>query len=88
MCSRFARGAAWAATGLLIAAAAAAARGDPAALTAADYARAEGLMPYNTDPLVLHSVSDVTWLGDGELRYRTTTAQGSEVLLVDPGGPW
>jgi dipeptidyl-peptidase-4 len=84
MYSRFARAAAWAAIGLLIAASVAAAAGGPVALTDADYARAERLMPYNTEPLVLHSVSGVTWLGNGELRYRTTTTQGSEVLLVDP----
>ncbi len=51
-----------AATGVLVAASAVA--GTPAALTDADYARAERLMPYNTEPLVLHSVSDVTWLAD------------------------
>lgn len=41
-------------------------------------------MPYDTDPLVLRSVSDVTWLDDGELSYRATTAHGSELVLVDP----
>lgn len=65
-------------------AAASAAGGTPAALTDADYARAERLMPYNTEPLVLHSVSDVTWLDNGKLSYQTTTAQGSELVLVDP----
>ncbi|HEX3843125.1 MAG TPA: DPP IV N-terminal domain-containing protein [Steroidobacteraceae bacterium] len=83
MASPFVRVAAWAVIGLglLIATAMA---GTPAAVTDADYARAERLMPYNTNPLVLHSVSDVTWLGDGDLTYRATTAQGSEVFLVDP----
>ncbi len=71
-----------AATGLLVAASAAA--GTPAALTAADYARAERLMPYDTEPLVLRSVSEVTWLGDGRLSYRAATARGSELVLVDP----
>jgi dipeptidyl aminopeptidase/acylaminoacyl peptidase len=84
MASAFVRLAAWAATSLLTAAPAAMA-GTPAALTDADYARAERLMPYNTDSLVLHSVSDATWLGDGELTYRARTAQGSELFLVDPG---
>jgi len=41
-------------------------------------------MPYNTEPLVLRSVSDVTWLDDGELSYRATTAGGNEHILVDP----
>jgi dipeptidyl aminopeptidase/acylaminoacyl peptidase len=71
-----------AASGVLVAAAAVA--GTPAALSAADYARAERLMPYNTEPLVLHSVSDVTWRDDGELSYRTTTAGGRELVVVDP----
>lgn len=71
-----------AASGILVAASAAAAT--PAALTDADYARAEKLMPYNTEPLVLRSVSDVTWLDDGRLSYRARTAGGSELILVDP----
>lgn len=71
-----------AATSFLVAASAAA--GTPAALTAADYARAERLMPYDTEPLVLRSVSEVTWLGGGRLSYRATTARGSELVLVDP----
>ncbi|MGA9368823.1 MAG: DPP IV N-terminal domain-containing protein [Steroidobacteraceae bacterium] len=71
-----------AAAGCLVAVSAVAAT--PTALTAADYARAETLMPYNTEPLVLHSVSDVTWLNDGELAYRTTTAQGGERVRIDP----
>src|SRR6202044_1867816 len=72
----------WAATSVLVAASAVA--GTPAALTDADYARAERLMPYNTVPLVLHSVSDVTWLADGRLSYRVSTAGGSELILIDP----
>ncbi|MGH8169310.1 MAG: DPP IV N-terminal domain-containing protein [Steroidobacteraceae bacterium] len=71
-----------AAAGVLVAASAAAST--PAALTDADYARAERLMPYNTEPLVLRSVSDVAWLDDGELWYRASTARGSERVLVDP----
>src|ERR1700761_6658647 len=77
----------WGATGLLVAASAGAGAGAlaaPAALTAADYARAERLMPYNTEPLVLDGVSDVTWSADGKLSYRTTTARGSELVTVDP----
>lgn len=76
------RGVLLAAAGVLVAASAMA--GTRAALTDADYSRAERLMPYNTEPLVLRSVSDVTWLHDGELSYRATTGGGSERVLVDP----
>jgi dipeptidyl-peptidase-4 len=61
----------------------------PRALTAADYARAERFMTYNTTPLVLHSAGRATWLtgvpGDSTDRvwYRTTTEQGEEAVLVD-----
>ncbi|HUA23014.1 MAG TPA: DPP IV N-terminal domain-containing protein [Steroidobacteraceae bacterium] len=71
-----------AATCILLAASAVA--GTPAVLTAADYARAERRMPYNTDPLVLRSISEVTWLNDGLLSYRATTAGGSQLVVVDP----
>lgn len=74
--------AALAAAYLLVAATASAAA--PNALTDTRYARAERLMPYNTDPLVLHAVSHVTWLGDGDFWYRTTTVRGSEFVRVDP----
>src|ERR1043165_3456359 len=55
-----------------------------AALTAADYARAERFMTYNTTPLVLHSGVRATWLPDDRFWYRTTTEKGSEAVLVDP----
>jgi len=57
----------------------------PAALTAADYARAERFMSYNTTPLVLHGGVRPTWLPDGDERfwYRTTTENGPEVFLVE-----
>src|SRR5258706_11004731 len=51
--------------------------------TAADYARAEKFMGYNTTPLVLHSGGRVTWLADDRFWYRTTTADGTEFVLVD-----
>ena len=76
----FGRRVAWAAALLLAASAAAAA---PGALTDADYARAARLMPYNTDPLVLHAVSRVTWLDNRHFWYRTRTAHGSEFILVN-----
>jgi dipeptidyl aminopeptidase/acylaminoacyl peptidase len=82
MIGPYLRGVLFTATGVLIAASTSAAA--PAALTDADYARAERLMPYNTERLVLRSVSDVKWLDDGELSYRATTARGGELVLVDP----
>src|SRR3989441_12053795 len=60
-----------------------------AALTAADYARAERFMTYNTTPLVLHSAGRATWLPGNNVDnvdrfwYRTTTEQGEEAILVD-----
>ena len=41
----------------------------PPALTAADYARAEKFMGYNTTPLVLHGGVRPTWLGAGDDRF-------------------
>jgi dipeptidyl aminopeptidase/acylaminoacyl peptidase len=58
---------------------------EPAALTAADYARAERFMNYNTTPLVLHTAGRVTWIADasGErFWYRTTTERGPEAVIV------
>ncbi|MCU1382940.1 MAG: peptidase dipeptidylpeptidase domain protein [Acidobacteria bacterium] len=58
----------------------------PAALTTADYARAEKFMPYNTTPLVLRTGVRAAWLpGDADDRfwYRVTTENGVEVVLVD-----
>ncbi len=54
------------------------------ALTAADYARAEKFMSYNTGPLVLRAGVRPNWLPDGRLWYRVTTEQGNEFILVDP----
>ena len=58
--------------------------GAPASFTAADYARAEKFMGYNTTPLVLHSGVHATWLPDDRFWYRTTTEKGSEAVLIDP----
>src|SRR5690242_6657466 len=52
--------------------------------TAADYARAEKMMGYNTNPLVLRSGIRATWLPDDRFWYRVTTGDGSEFILVDP----
>src|SRR5947207_15666699 len=53
-------------------------------LSAADYARAEKLMGYNTNPLVFRTGVRPTWLPDDRFWYRITTTDGSEFLLVDP----
>src|SRR2546426_9488566 len=55
----------------------------PSALTAADYARAERFLTYNTTPLVLHSGVRPTWLPDDRFWYRVTTERGSEAVLID-----
>src|SRR5688572_25531553 len=55
----------------------------PRALTAADYARAEKFMGYNTTPLVLRSGVTPVWLDDNRFWYRITTENGSEAFLVD-----
>ncbi|CAN5834603.1 S9 family peptidase [soil metagenome] len=56
----------------------------PRAVTAADYSRAEhALAPYAT-PLVFGGSVRPTWLPDGRFWYRTTTASGSQFILVDP----
>lgn len=55
-----------------------------AALTAADYARAERFMAYNTAPLVLRGGLRPTWLSGDRFWYRVTTEKGAEFVLVDP----
>jgi dipeptidyl-peptidase 4 len=60
--------------------------GPPATLTAADYARAEKFMGYNTAPLVLGAGVRPTWLPDGRFWYRVARAEGNEFVLVDPAG--
>jgi dipeptidyl-peptidase-4 len=52
--------------------------------TAADYARAEKLMGYNTTPLVLRTGVRPTWLADERFWYRVPTSEGAEFVLVDP----
>jgi dipeptidyl aminopeptidase/acylaminoacyl peptidase len=54
------------------------------ALTAADYARAEKMLGYNTGPLVDRSGVRPTFTDDGRFWYRVLTASGSEFVLVDP----
>ena len=54
------------------------------ALTAADYARAEKFMTWNTTPLLFRSGVRPTWLAGDRFWYRITTPAGSEAILVDP----
>jgi dipeptidyl-peptidase-4 len=56
----------------------------PRALTAADYARAEKFMPYNTTPLVFGSGVRPHWLADERFWYRKSAAEGTEFVMVDP----
>jgi dipeptidyl aminopeptidase/acylaminoacyl peptidase len=56
----------------------------PRAFTAADYARAEKFMGYNTTPLVFHSGVRPTWLPDERFWYRNLSPEGSEFVLIDP----
>src|SRR5437899_4513397 len=69
--------------GVLLSATVAAQQSPPVALTAADYARAERFMSYNTAPLVLHSAGRPTWTSDNRFWYRTTGEKGPEAWMVD-----
>src|SRR5213592_2711204 len=53
-------------------------------LTENDYKRAETLLGYNANPLVLHSPARPVWLPDDRFWYRLTTERGTEFVLVDP----
>ncbi|HEV8148926.1 MAG TPA: DPP IV N-terminal domain-containing protein [Gemmatimonadales bacterium] len=53
-------------------------------LTAADYARAEKFMGYNTAPLVFGMALRPTWLPDGRFWYRNSIPGGTALMLVDP----
>ena len=54
------------------------------ALTAADYARAERMLGFNTAPLVDRAGVRPTFLPDGRFYYRVLTPTGSEYVLVNP----
>ena len=56
----------------------------PRALTAADYARAERFMGYNTTPLVSGGAVRAAWLPGDRFWYRNTRAEGFEFVVVDP----
>jgi dipeptidyl-peptidase-4 len=53
-------------------------------LTAADYARGERWMTYNTAPLVFRAAVRPNWLADDRFWYRNTIPGGAEFVLVDP----
>ena len=62
----------------------------PAALTSADYARAESRMGYNTAPLIDHAVDRVTWLknegapaGGDRFWYKDTANGTTTFMLID-----
>jgi dipeptidyl aminopeptidase/acylaminoacyl peptidase len=54
------------------------------ALTAADYARAERFMNYNTAPLITGGAVQATWLPGDRFWYRTAVPGGFQFMLVDP----
>ncbi len=53
-------------------------------VTAADYARAEQFLGYNTSSLVSNGPVQPNWLPDDRFWYRNVTVAGSEFILVDP----
>ncbi|HEV2355203.1 MAG TPA: DPP IV N-terminal domain-containing protein, partial [Puia sp.] len=53
------------------------------ALTDNDYAHAETLLSYGTEPYVDHSFTRPNWLSGDRFWYRVLTAKGSEFILVD-----
>ena len=55
------------------------------AMPAAEYARAERYMSYNTTPLVTGAAVRPTWISDDRFVYRRSTAAGGgDVMIVDP----
>ena len=54
------------------------------AVTADDYSRAEHLLTETTAALVTGTGVAPRWLDQGRFWYRSTTAQGSQYMLVDP----
>ncbi|RYE09295.1 MAG: S9 family peptidase, partial [Sphingobacteriaceae bacterium] len=53
-------------------------------LTTNDYARAEKMLSYNTEPLIDRASIRPNWLPNGQFWYRVLTPQGSEFMLIDP----
>src|SRR6185312_3209537 len=56
----------------------------PTQITAADYARAEQALAFNTSPLIFNASLRPGWLPDGRFWYRADAATGAEYYLVDP----
>ena len=56
----------------------------PRVLTAADYARAEKMLGFNTNQLVDRNGVRPTFTPDGKFYYRVLTATGSEYVLINP----
>jgi dipeptidyl-peptidase 4 len=56
----------------------------PRVVTAADYARAEKFLAAGVSSLVVGGSVAPNWLPDERLWYRSTTAAGTEFILVDP----
>ncbi|WP_353269505.1 DPP IV N-terminal domain-containing protein, partial [Gemmatimonas sp.] len=54
----------------------------PRVLTAADYARAERFLGFNTTPLVSGTGVVPSWLPDGRFTYRVRQADGSSPLML------
>ncbi|OKS84774.1 S9 family peptidase [Mucilaginibacter polytrichastri] len=54
------------------------------ALSTSDYARAESMLTYNTEPLVDHGAVKPNWLPGDQFWYRTLTPQGSEFIRINP----
>lgn len=52
------------------------------ALSAADYARAEKFLGFNTQPLVSNTGVQPTWLPDGRFTYRVRQADGAQPTFV------
>ena len=53
-------------------------------VTAADYARAEKMLGFNTAPLIDRAGVRPTFLPDGRFWYRVLTPTGSEYVLINP----
>ncbi len=62
----------------------ASAQQQPRALTAADYARAEGFLREKATSLVHGTASRPTWLAGERFWYRVTTPAGAEFMVIDP----
>jgi dipeptidyl aminopeptidase/acylaminoacyl peptidase len=55
----------------------------PRILTAEEYARAESMLTYNTEPLIDRGSVQANWISGNLFWYRVLTPTGSEYVLVD-----